>query len=111
MSFPSLQTHHGAKTTIMALSIVLLCVLDAFFTLELINRGASELNPLMDYYLKKSDMTFFLVKYLITSAGLLIVLAIKEISFLGNRIPRKLLLLSFLCVMGAVVQWELYLLN
>ena len=111
MSFPSLQIHHGAKTTVMVLSIVFLCVLDAFFTLELINRGARELNPLMDYYLKKSDMTFFLVKYLITSAGLLIVLAIKELSFFGNRISRRLLLLCFLGVMGAVVQWELYLLN
>ncbi|MFZ7111121.1 MAG: DUF5658 family protein [Desulfatiglandales bacterium] len=111
MSFPALQIHHGAKTSIMVLFIVFLCVLDAFFTLELISRGARELNPLMDYYLKKGDMTFFVVKYLMTSACLFIVLAIKELSLFGNRISRRLLLLFFIGFMGAVVQWELYLLS
>ena len=98
---------HGPKTLLIVLSILGLSILDAFFTIELTSRGAKELNPIMDYYLKQGALPFFVVKYLLTSAALIIVLALKELSFFGNIIPKKVILCFFLIAMAAVVQWEL----
>lgn len=109
MLFPLTINRHGPKTLLVVLSILMLSVLDAFFTIELTSRGAKELNPIMDYYLKQGALTFFVIKYLLTSAAILIVLSLKDLSLFGNRIPRKVILVFFMIAMGAAVQWELYL--
>ena len=109
MIFPLTINRHGPKTLLVVLSILMLSVLDAFFTIELTSRGATELNPIMAYYLKQGDLIFFITKYLLTSAALLIILSLKHLSLFGNRIPRKAMLVFFLIAMGTVVQWELYL--
>ena len=91
--------------------IVLLSVLDAYFTLELINRGAEELNPIMAYYLERGPVTFFAVKYLLTWASLTVILTLKETKFLGFNLQRKSLLWLFMIALALVVQWELVLLH
>lgn len=109
MLFPLTIERHGPKTLLIVLSILMLSILDAFFTIELTSRGARELNPIMNYYLEQGALTFFVIKYLLTSAALLIVLSLKDLSLFGNRIPRKAILILFLIAMGAVVHWELVL--
>jgi len=109
MLFPQTINRHSPKTLIVVISILMLSILDAFFTIELTSRGARELNPIMDYYLKQGTLTFYVIKYLLTSAALFIILSLKDLSLFGKRIPRKIFLAFFLIAMGAVVQWELYL--
>ncbi len=53
-------------TCLLPLSLVLLSVLDAFFTLICIQRGGSELNPFMRLALGYGPETFFTAKMLLT---------------------------------------------
>ena len=46
-------------------------VLDALFTLAHIARGGAELNPLMDFFLRQSSVTFLVAKLGIAGLGLL----------------------------------------
>ena len=54
------------------LLIVLLSVLDGYFTIFHVDRGAQEINPLMNLLLGCGDCWFFIVKYLLTVIGVLI---------------------------------------
>jgi len=105
------ECQHGSKTFAAAMIIILLTVLDAYFTLHLVNRGAEELNPIMAYYLERGPLTFFAVKYLLTWASLTVILTLKEGSFFGARIQRKSLLLLFMIALALVVQWELVMIH
>jgi hypothetical protein len=102
---------HGSRTFAAAMMIILLSVLDAYFTLDLVNRGAEELNPIMAYYLERGPLTFFAVKYLLTWASLTVILSLKEARFFGARIQRKSLLWLFIIALALVVQWELVMLH
>jgi hypothetical protein len=102
---------HGSKTFAAAMIIILLTVLDAYFTLDLVNRGAEELNPIMAYYLERGPLTFFAVKYLLTWASLTVILTLKEARFFGARIHRKSLLWLFMIALALVVQWELVMIH
>ena len=50
-------------------SIVGLSLLDAFYTLDLLKRGATEANPVMKLALEVSDEAFVVIKTLITILG------------------------------------------
>ena len=102
---------YSAKTLAVVLLIVLLSILDAIFTLELIHhRGAVELNPVMAYCLDYSTLTFFWVKYFLTCAAVLIVLLTKNVYLFKTGFQVKFLFLLFLVPFVLVVHWELFLL-
>ncbi len=105
------RDRHGSKTFAAVIIIVLLSVLDAYFTLDLVHRGAEELNPIMAYYLSRGPVTFFAVKYLLTWASLTMILTLKEARFFGSRIQRKSLLWLFMITLALVVQWELVMIH
>ena len=50
-------------------AVIVLCVLDAFFTLDVLSRGAIEANPVMRAALDLGDGAFVILKLLITAAG------------------------------------------
>ena len=54
------------------LLIVLLSVLDGYFTIFHVDRGAQEINPIMNLLLGYGDCWFFIIKYLLTIIGVLI---------------------------------------
>ena len=101
---------HSPKTLAVILLIVILSVIDAILTLNLVDRGATELNPIMDYYLGHGPLTFFWVKYMLTSAALIIVLTNKTACLFNTRFQVKVLFVVFLVPFVLVIQWELYLL-
>jgi len=111
MSFPPIVNEHGPVTLATVLVIVVLGILDAHFTLELTSLGAKEINPIMAYYLKKSPQVFFVVKYLMTCATLIVLLSLEEISLFGLKIRRGIVLMLILILMVCVVQWQLHLLR
>ena len=101
---------HSAKTLALILIIIMLSILDAIFTLKLINEGAAELNPIMAYYLNHGPLVFFLAKYSLTCASVLLVFLNQHVYILKNRVPMKALYLVLIIPYALVVQWELYLL-
>ena len=87
-----------------ALCTIALSIVDAYFTLDLVSHGAEELNPIMAYYLEKSPLTFFSVKYLLTSASTIMILSIKEISILGRKLRTEILFGCFILLLACVAQ-------
>lgn len=64
------QYSHGLL--ILLCAILCLCVMDGYFTvINVFFMGVSELNPVMAYFLNKNITSFFLVKYGLTSIGLI----------------------------------------
>jgi hypothetical protein len=63
---------YGHGLLIPLFLILLLSILDAYFTILLIERGAQEINPLMNFLIEQGYMRFFLVKYLLTALAVLV---------------------------------------
>lgn len=101
---------HSPKTFVAILLIITLSVVDAILTLNLVDNGAAELNPIMAYYLGHGPLAFFWVKYLLTSAAVLILLLIKNIRIFNTRFQAKSLFILVLIPYAFVIQWEIYLL-
>ena len=96
--------------TIIAL-ILFFSVMDALLTLELINRGAVELNPIMAFYLAIDPRTFLLVKYGLTSAGVVILLLCHNFFIRTIRIRVGVLLYLALAAFLGVFSWQVYLIG
>ena len=106
----SISEIHSPKTLAVILLIILLSITDAYLTLDLISRGAVELNPIMAYYLDHSVLAFFGTKYLLTCASIILILFIKDLYLFRTRVQGKILFVFHLIVLTSVVKWELYLL-
>jgi hypothetical protein len=106
---PILIDRYSTKIFAAILLIITSCVTDAMLTLNLVSLGAEELNPLMAYYLDQSPLVFFLVKYLLTSAAILIILFNKNLHLFNTRVQAKALFVLLLLPYALVIQWELYL--
>jgi len=100
---------HSHKTFFVILLIVSLSVLDAIFTLNLVSHGATELNPIMDYYLRQGPLVFFMTKYLLTFASVMLILLYQNAFLFRTRLRVKSLFFVFALSFAAIVQWELYL--
>ena len=60
---------------LMAALLMLLSVMDSIFTLTLISRGGTELNPIMDALLQQSVWAFTSVKMLLTAVPAIVLVA------------------------------------
>jgi hypothetical protein len=69
---------YDAKYLALVLSILVLCVFDAYFTLKIIHYGGKELNPLMIKSLDKFPEVSLFLKYVITVICLIILLVHKN---------------------------------
>jgi hypothetical protein len=107
----SFTFHHGPRTFAAVLLIIVLCVADSYLTIDLVSRGAKELNPIMAYYLNQSPLLFFIVKYSITCTAIMMVLIIRNNYIWGIRIHAGFFLVAFFIVLALVVQWQLFLIH
>lgn len=69
---------------VLILSILLLCILDVHYTLNLLQLGGVELNPIMIVLLEKNVALSLVFKYLITASGLIFLLVHKNFRIFGN---------------------------
>lgn len=100
-----------SPTFLLVIVVILsLCVLDALFTLELIRRGAQELNPVMAFFLQFGHLPFLIVKYLLTASGLMTLLILKNCTVWGGRISVKVVLLTFPFLYLILIGYEVFLL-
>ena len=75
---------YDAKYLALVLSIVVLCVFDAYFTLKIIHIGGRELNPLMIKFLDRFPELSLLMKYIVTVISLVILLVHKNFVLFGK---------------------------
>jgi hypothetical protein len=100
------QSHFGVIVLILFFSLM-----DALLTLFLINHGAIEINPIMAFYLGVGPYTFLLVKYGLTSAGVVILLLCKNSFMQSIRVHADTLLYLVLAAFLGVVSWQIYLIH
>jgi len=97
--------HYDLATFSAAMVMILLCVFDAYFTLRLIRYGSTELNPILAWALNKHVLLFFIVKYTITAAC--VVVAVMHRQFRVFGMTGFQILLACLVVYGVIVNYEL----
>ena len=90
-------------------TIVFLCALDALLTLNLLHRGAYEVNPVMAFFLEFGPYTFFTCKYSLTIVPVIVLLKFRNISVRMIEISTRTVLHILAVFYIAVVAWELYL--
>ena len=90
--------------------ILLLSIIDALLTLILIERGSSELNPVMAYFLEYGPLPFIIAKYLLTSFGVVVLLIFKNVFIKKINLYTHSLFSCVILVFSTVIVWELFLL-
>jgi hypothetical protein len=100
---------HDKRLVFLGLTIVLMSVMDAFFTLNILALGGEELNLLMKALLDTDTYSFLLVKYWMTAIGVVILIAMARMRFAGLVSVRRIL--QSICAMYACLMiYEVYLL-
>lgn len=100
---------YNPKLFAVITAILMLSVLDALLTLILLEKGSSELNPVMAYFLKHGLLTFIVVKYFLTSIGVIILLIFKNIFLTRAKIYTHSLFSAVIIAFATVIAWELFL--
>ncbi len=83
---------------ILLLSIFLLNVGDAFFTMMWLNRGGKEANPFMDFFLDIGPSAFLIQKCVVVGGWLILLLAHKNFRFARLGLYASLAVYSILMV-------------
>jgi hypothetical protein len=89
----------------LATGIMLLSTLDAFFTLELLQRGAVEVNPVMALAIGYGTAAFAGGKMLLTGLGILMLVFLSR-SKLFDRLRTGVLLTVFFSVYAGLVCYQ-----
>jgi ABC-type amino acid transport system permease subunit len=108
-SFTSVDWHHPQWLAVAILTL-LLCTADAFLTLVLLERGATEANPFMQPLVGGSPFVFAMVKMGLTSGGIVVLILLARVKVFG-RIPVSVLLYGVLFAYAALVGYESWLLS
>ena len=95
----------------LATGTMLLSCVDAFFTLQLIDRGAVEINPIMAVMIGKGSLAFAAIKMLLTGLGILMLVFLSR-SRMFNLMRTGLILTVFFSAYACLVCYEfIYLLK
>ena len=95
----------------LATGIMLLSCMDAFFTLQLIDRGAIEINPAMAVMIGQGTLAFAATKMLLTGLGILVLVFLSQ-TRMFNLMRTGLVLTAFFAFYACLVCYEfIYLLN
>jgi hypothetical protein len=100
---------YNQKLFLAITTILVLSILDAVLTLVVIQRGATELNPVMAYFLELGILSFIVAKYLLTSIGVFILLIFKNVFLSKIKIYTHSLFTCVIFVFVVVIAWELFL--
>jgi len=88
--YPLLDRFDSGVVT-LAIALMVLSILDAMFTLELISRGGTEVNPLMNALLQHSVWAFTGFKMLLTGVPAIILVATGNLLVLRRYRARSIL--------------------
>lgn len=102
---PVFTDWHHPWLFFLAIGIMLMSSLDAFFTLQLLERGAYEANPVMAAVMERGTSAFTVSKMLLTGIGILALVFLARAMFF-NRLRTGLFLTAFFSVYAALVCYE-----
>ena len=89
----------------LAIGIMLLSTVDAFMTLQLLNEGAVEINPVMAHMLGHGHVAFTVSKMLLTGLGLLVLVFLARLRIF-NFMRTGLLLTLFFSFYACLVCYQ-----
>ncbi len=89
----------------LATGIMLMSSLDAFFTLQLIELGAYEANPVMAALMERSTTSFTATKMVLTGVGVLALVFLARAMFL-QRIRTGVFLTAFFGIYATLICYE-----
>jgi Domain of unknown function (DUF5658) len=101
---------HEPHLLFLALTILLLNVIDAFLTVTLISVGAQEANPVMAFVLDDFPRLFAVVKMSLTGIGLVVLVAVARAQ-LFNLIRVSTVMHWFVIAYGVLIVYEWWLLQ
>jgi hypothetical protein len=104
-----LLDRYSPKLFAAILGILCLSLLDAVLTLYLVEHGSTELNPVMDYFLRKGPLIFTVAKYVLTCIAVIIFLVLANSVVPRSNFRAKKLFPYALLAFGVVIVWELIL--
>ena len=108
---PTYTDWHHPWLFFLATGTMLLSCMDAFFTLQLLDRGAVEVNPVMALVLSKSTLTFAATKLLLTGLGILMLVFLSRLRMF-NLMRTGIILTIFFSFYVCLVCYEfVYLLH
>ncbi len=101
---------HEPDLLLLALTILLLSITDAFFTVTLLANGATEINPLLAYVLQRFPGYFPIFKLTLTGVGVVVLVAMARARVF--RVVRvKTVLQLILAGYVALIAYEAWMLN
>ena len=104
-----LLDHYGRSVLVPAFAVVALSLADALLTLYLLGKGAMELNPVMNFFLKLGPAHFLLAKYCLTAFSVLIIVLLNYVFIRRLRLHVRSLLVFFAGGFLLVICWEVFL--
>jgi hypothetical protein len=102
---PVFTDWHHPWLFFLAIGTMLMSSLDAFFTLQLLDLGAIEINPVMAAVIGHSSLSFAASKMLLTGFGILALVFLSKSKFM-NRVRTGLILTFFFSVYAVLICYE-----
>jgi Domain of unknown function (DUF5658) len=99
---------HSPHLLAVAISILLLSVVDAFLTLILLQGGADEVNPIMALFVYRSVAVFAALKMALTSLGVVFMVFLARYRFM-RRLPVGWVLYGVLIAYTSLIGYEIHL--
>jgi len=96
---------------IVVLLLIIASLVDAVLTIQLLQAGGDEINPLMDRLLDLGVMPFLLGKYALTVSGLPLLLIFKNHYMFGSRIRVGHLIPIAVLLYAALIGYQLVLMH
>ena len=84
------------------MAIIALCVADAFLTLDILERGGEELNPIMRWFLEHDSQAFIVAKLTMTATCLAFVIAHKRFRLWSKITGYQILWSIFFAYVGLI---------
>lgn len=104
-----LVDRYDPKIFIIILCIITLSLVDGFFTLFLMDHGANEMNPIMNFFININPWAFMGAKFLFTCSGLICMLVLSHTDFKPLNMRVRNIFPVILVVFLVVILWQLYL--
>ncbi len=102
---PIFTDYHHPWLFFLATGIMMLSCFDAFLTLQLLDRGAIEINPVMAAVINQGTLAFAVTKMLLTSIGILALVFLARATFM-RRFRTGLILTFFFSGYSILVCYE-----
>ncbi len=96
---------------LLVLMLLIASITDAVLTIQLIQAGGREINPLMARLLEHGVVPFMLGKYLLTVIGLPLLLVFKNFYLFGTRIRVGYLIPMFVAMYVLLIGYQLLLIG